>query len=274
MDLKSTAYSVADRVATISLNRPHRMNAWTGRMHAEYRYLLGKADRDRHVSVIVVTGVGRAFCAGADFQALEGHLEKGEYDPGTGSDLETPGRRDEGRFGENFTYHFALQKPVIAAINGAAAGVGLVLACYADLRFAAAGVKLTTAHGRFNMPAEYGLSWLLPRLVGLTRANDLLLSSRVFLSEEAADMGLINKVLPGERLMGHVYEYARGLIASVSPGSLARTKRQIYVDQHRDVDESVREADRLLDQMVREPNYRAGVKAFLEKTPADWDFNQ
>ena len=149
--------------------------------------------------MIVVTGAGRGFCAGADSQALSGHVDRGGYDAGTPADLANPGYGVSPEFDHDFAFHFGLTKPVIAAVNGPAAGVGLVLACYCDLRFAAAGAKLTTAHGKLNLPAEYGLSWLLPRLIGLGRANDLLLSSRVVLAEEALEMGLVNAVVDARR---------------------------------------------------------------------------
>ncbi|MDZ7826392.1 MAG: enoyl-CoA hydratase-related protein [Gammaproteobacteria bacterium] len=192
MELKSTRYDVADGIATLTLHRPERMNAWTGRMHTEYRWMVQQAEDDPAVRALIVTGSGRAFCAGADTKALEGHVSKGGYDPGTPDDLAEPGYGVRPEFDAFFAWHFGLTKPVIAAINGPAAGVGFALACYADLRFAAEGAKFTTAHGRLNLPAEYGLSWLLPKLVGLTRANDILLTSRKFLAEEAAAMGLVN----------------------------------------------------------------------------------
>ena len=258
MELKTTRYAIDDRIATITLARPKRRNSWTGRMHTEYRWLLGEADRDKGVRVVVVTGDpdGNAFCAGADLGALEGHAERGGYDAGIGEDIARPG--------------FGVGKPVIAAINGAAAGVGLVLAAFCDLRFAAAGAKFTTAHGRFNFPAEYGLSWVLPRIVGLTHANDLLLTSRIFTAEEALAMGFLNAVLPAEALMDHVRDYARTLAHSVAPGSARETKRQIYRDQHRSAAEAVSDAERLLDEMARDPDYREGVKAWMEKRRAAW----
>jgi enoyl-CoA hydratase/carnithine racemase len=270
MDLKVTRYEIEDRVATLTLNRPDRLNSWTGRMHTEYRWILDQAERDPDVRVIVVTGAGRGFCAGADTAALQGHVERGGYDPGTPAELACPGYGVRPEFDANFAFQFGMSKPLIAAINGPAAGVGLVIACYADLRFAAKGAKLTTAHGKLNLPAEYGLSWLLPRLIGLTRANELLLSSRIFLTDEAFDLGLLNALLEPEALMPHTYDYARRLADTVSPASLRETKRQIYSDLHRDVGTAVREADALLEQMMTEADYREAVSAFLEKRPPRW----
>jgi enoyl-CoA hydratase/carnithine racemase len=270
MDLKVTRYEIDDRVATLTLHRPDRLNSWTGRMHTEYRWILDQADCDPEVRVIVVTGAGRGFCAGADATALEGHAERGAYDPGTPPDIANPGYGVRAEFDADFAFQFGLTKPVIAAINGPAAGVGLVMACYADLRFAARGAKLTTAHGRLNLPAEYGLSWLLPRLIGLTRANELLLSSRIFSTDEAFELGLLNALLDPDDLLPHTYDYARRLAETVSPGSLRETKRQIYTDLHRDVGSSVRAADLLLRRMMTEPDFEEGVAAFRERRAPRW----
>ena len=272
MDLKATRYDVTDGVAVVTLARPKRRNAWTGRMHTEYRWILREADLDPAVRVIVVTGdpEGQAFCAGADLQALEGHSAKGGYDAGTPEDIAEPGYGVDPAFDASFAYHFGVGKPIIAAINGAAAGVGLVLAAFADLRFCVPGAKFTAAHGRFNFPAEFGLSWVLPRIVGLTHANDILLSSRVFTAEEAMAMGFLNRIVPAERLMDEVMAYARQIAVSVAPGSARETKRQIYRDLHRDAAGAVRAAEALLTQMSREPDYKEGVKAWMEKRPAVW----
>ena len=270
MELKVTQYEVADEIATITLNRPHRMNAWIGRTHTEYRWVLAEAEQDATVRAIVVTGAGRAFCVGADSRALEGHVAKGRYDSGTTEDIAKPGYGVRSEFDTDFAYHFGLTKPVIAAINGPAAGIGLVLACYSDLRFAAAGTKLTTAHGKLNLPAEYGLSWLLPRMIGLTRANDLLLTSRVVLAEEALAMGLVNAVVPPEELLPYTYHYVRTLITTVSPGSLRESKRQIYSDLHRDVRAAIADSVGLVERLVTEPDFAEGVSAFVEKRPPQW----
>ena len=270
MELKATAYRVEEKIATITLNRPHRHNAWTGRMHTEYRFLLDMAERDADVRAIIVTGAGDRFCVGGDSQALDEHSKSGGYDAGTPKDLVTPGDPTYAPFREDFAYHFALSKPVIAAINGAAAGVGFVLACYADIRFAVPGAKLTTAHGPLNLPAEYGLSWLLPRLIGGARATELLLSSRKFLTDEAAQMGLIHRLVGREDLVAETRAYALDLIARVSPNALAQSKRQIYLDYHRDVGSAVSEANTLLGQMVKQPDYKEAIAAFLEKRPPQW----
>lgn len=272
MELKTIRYETEHPdapagVATITLDRPHRLNAWTGRMHTEYRWALGQAEADHGVRVVVVTGAGRGFCAGADSNALERHVEGGGYDAGTPDDIARPGYGVRPEFDQDFAYHFGLTKPVIAAVNGPAAGVGFVLACYCDLRFAAEGAKFTTAHGKLHLPAEYGLSWLLPRLIGLTRANDVLLSSRTFLADEALALGLVNAVVPPDQLLAHTYGYASMLATTVSRGSLAETKRQIYTDLHRDVGSSVEDAAVLLSRMMTEPDFAEGVAALVAKRP-------
>jgi enoyl-CoA hydratase/carnithine racemase len=266
-DLKVTRYGVRDRVATITLHRPERLNSWTGRMHAEYRALLERARTDDAVRVIVVTGSGRGFCAGADTRALQGEAERGAYDPGLGPDVAMPGFGVRPEFDADFAYHFGIPKPIIAAVNGPAAGVGLVLACYCDLRFAAQGAKLTTAHGRLGLPAEFGLSWVLPRLIGVTRAADLLLSSRIVLAEEAERLGLVNRVLPADELLAFTYDYAGRLATEVAPSSLAATKFQLYRDLHRDVASSVHDAGVRLTELMGGPDFAEGVAALTQKRP-------
>jgi len=270
MDLHAVRYEVAERVATVTLDRPHRLNAWTGRMHAEYRWCLAEAEADPAVRVVVVTGAGRGFCAGADVGALERNVETGGYDDGLREPPATPGYGVRPEFDHAFAFHYGMATPVIAAVNGPAAGVGLVLACFCDLRFAAAGAKLTAAAPRLGLPAEYGLSWVLPRLVGLGNAADLLLSSRVVLAEEAATMGLVNRVLPPDELLAATYTYARALAHEVSPASLRETKRQIYGDQHGDVGSAVERSVALTDEMMGGADYAEGVRAWLDKRPPEF----
>ncbi len=270
MELKNTEYEVDAGIATIWLNRPHRMNAWTGRLHTEYRYLLAQADEDKNVQAIVVSGRGKGFCVGGDSEALQGHSKRGGYDAGTAADIANPGYGVAPEFDAAFAYHFGLSKPIVAAINGPAAGVGLALPCFADVRFAVPGVKFTTAHGKLNLPAEYGLSWMLPRIMGLGRANDILLTSRVFTSDEAYTLGFANALFSPETLMAQTYAYVRNMIETVSPNSLRQTRWQIYRDLHRDVAAAVNESEVLLNQMMTEPDYKEGVQAFIEKRKPRW----
>lgn len=270
MQLKATELEARDGIATIWLNRPHRRNAWTGRMHTEYRWCLQQADADARVHAIVVTGRGRGFCVGGDAEALVGHAEKGGYDPGTPEVMAQPGFGRAPEFDAAFAYHYGLHKPVIAAMNGAAAGVGLALACFMDLRIAAAGARFTTAHGKLNLPAEFGLSWLLPRMVGLTRAAELLLSSRVFDAEEALTLGIVNAVYPPEEVLPRTYDYVANLLQTVAPASLTQTRWQMYQDLHRSAAESVSASETLVAAMMQDPDYREGVAAFLEKRLPRW----
>jgi enoyl-CoA hydratase/carnithine racemase len=246
--------AVADGVAVVTLNRPDRLNAWTGRMEREYRDLLAAAEADPSVRVIVVTGAGRGFCAGADSAALGPMTATGVYDSGVPDDVE-----------RGFAWQLRLSKPVIAAINGPVAGVGLVLALFCDLRFAVPGAKLTTSFGRLGLPAEYGSSWLLPRLVGRSRAADLLFSSRIVLAEEALSIGLVDRVCSVDDTVA----YARGIAAEISPSSLRVMKQQLWDDLAggRGVDASIEESYSLLQRMVGEPDFKEGVRAMQERRP-------
>ena len=267
MDLKTVLYDHVGSTAVVTLSRPARHNAWTGRMHTEYCWVLQQAEDDPDVKVIVVTGdpAGEAFCVGADSQALAGHLAEGEYVSGTDDDIPTPGFGVDPTFDADFAYHFGLTKPVVDAINGAVAGVGLALACFADVRFAAADSKLTAAHGRLGLPVEFGLSWLLPRIIGLGRANDILLTSRVVMAEEALEMGLVNGVVPADDLLAHVHAWISEFLGPVARSSLAATRRQVYSDLHGDAAGSVNEARRLLDVHMAGSEFAEGVAALHER---------
>jgi len=262
-----TRYQVDERVATITLHRPERLNAWTAQMNAEYRTCLRRASDDPSVRVIVVTGEGRGFCAGAESEDLAGHAERGSYRSWDAEHLDRPGFGVRPEFDAELAYHFGVPKPIIAAVNGPAAGIGFALACYCDLRFAAAGAKLTTAHGRLGLPCAFGLAWLLPKLIGLPAALDLILSSRTITAEEALDLGLVKAVVPVDDLAGTVAEYARTLATAVSPASMAASKRQVYQAFHSSAAESVRTAEALLDPMMAGADYREGVAALREKRP-------
>jgi enoyl-CoA hydratase/carnithine racemase len=265
MEWKAVTYKVGDGVGLITLNRPHRSNAWTGRMAVEYRTAMQLAEKDGRVGVIVVTGAGRHFCVGADTRALDRFAETGEYESGVRDPLPEPGDPAHPAYGTLFGFPLAVAKPVIAAVNGAVAGVGFVLACFTDVRFAAAGAKWTPSASRLGLPAEHGISWILPRVIGYARAAEWLFSSRVVLSEEAQAMGLVHEVHPPEQVLEATLTYARRLVDEAAPSSLHTTKRQLSLDLFRPLAESAHEADRLVQEMIGSDEYRQGVRALLEK---------
>lgn len=270
MELETIRWEVTDRVGTLTLARPERHNAWTGRMHLEYRTVLSEAERDPEVRVIVITGAERddgrtAFCVGADVRALEGHVARGAYDDGLrGAEPPMPDVADP--FRADFAFQLGMATPIVAAVNGAAAGVGLAIVCFADIRFAVSGATLTSATPKLGYPAEYGLSWLLPRLVGAGRAADWLLSGRRFTTDEAGAAGLFSAVLPRADLAAHVAAYVDDLAHHTSPASIAATKAQLWGDLlHHDPASSVRTADRLLREMATGPDFREGATALAER---------
>ena len=267
MEWKTVLYQAADGVGLITLNRPERNNAWTGRMAFEYRTAMHEAAQDDRVGVIVITGAGRHFCVGADSQALDGFAQSGRYDTGINEEPPDPGDPSHPAHGTPFGFSLAVAKPVIAAVNGAAAGVGFIAACFADIRFGAAGAKWTPATSKLGLPAEYAISWILPRLIGYGRAVEWLLSSRPVLSEEAHGMGLVHAVHPGEEVLDAALAYARRLLDDVAPSSLRNIKRQTSTDLFRPLTESSEEAVRLIHEMIGGEDYRQGVAALSEKRP-------
>ena len=269
MELKATRFEVDGHVATLFLHRPHRHNAWTGRMHTEYRWILAHLEQLEDVRAVVVTGTPPAFCVGGDSDALAGHAERGSYDSGLADEPARPGGDVRPEHDAELAFQFSLRFPIIAAVNGACAGVGLAVALFADLRFGAARAKCTTAAPKLGLPAEYGMSWVLPRLVGVTRAADLLLSGRVFTPAETEPWGLWNGVADtAEGTLEMATAYAQRLATGVGPRALATTKRQIHTDLLRaDPAAAVHDAQRLLDEAMGTAEYREGVAALRDKRP-------
>jgi enoyl-CoA hydratase/carnithine racemase len=247
--------SVEDGVALLTLNRPDRLNAWTGEMERAYFGLLEECAASGDVRVIVVTGAGRGFCAGADMKDLQ-QLGEGEVAQRNGAVEEE--RRPQ-------SYPLSIPKPILAAINGPCAGIGLVQALMCDMRFAAEGAKLTTAFARRGLVAEHGIAWILPRLVGPARALDLLLSGRVVLADEAAQLGLVNRTFAPQRLLDEVLSYARDLAVNCSPASMATMKRQLYADLELPLSDALAQADRLMLASFGAPDFVEGVASFVER---------
>lgn len=241
-------------VLLLTLNRPERLNAWNLDLEERYFALLDAAEADPEVRVVVVTGAGRGFCAGADMEELS---QLGSVDPDT-----IP--RTRGRPRER---PLAFRKPLIAAVNGPVAGLGLVQALYCDLRFTTPEAKITTAFVRRGLIAEYGIAWLLPRLVGPSRALDLLVSGRVVLGAEAAAMGLVDRVLPAAELLPATLAYAADLAENCSPNSMALIKRQVLAALDSDLPTAITVADELMNESFRHPDAAEGVHSYLERRP-------
>lgn len=271
-------YEVKGRVGVITLNRPDRLNAWTAAMEKSIKQALAAAAQDDAVRVIVITGAGRGFCAGADMGLLQ------QIKPANWEDRELAQatreetfdfRNDLGpdvtpHYGGRFGYLFQIRKPIIAAINGPAAGLGLVFALYADMRFAGSDAKFTTAFAQRGLIAEHGISWLLPHLVGPAHSLDLLLSARKFTAAEAERMGLVNKVFEQETFMGAVMDYATVLAETVSPRSMAVMKAQIWKALFQGFNEALEVGDSEMQKSFGTADFKEGVAHFVEKRKANF----
>lgn len=269
-ELTAIRYEVDNKIATVWLDRPHRHNAWTGKMHTEYRSVMADLENRSDIRAVIVTGTPPAFCVGGDSQALAAHADSGSYDRGLPAEPAQPGGGD--RLDADFAWQLGFRVPIIAAVNGACAGVGLALVLFCDLRFVAADAKLTTAAPKLGLPAEYGMSWTLPRLIGATRAADLLLSGRIVTGAETAEWGLWNGVeSDGEATLAAATAYAQNLSATTGPLAVAMTKRQLADDLLRhDPAASVNDSIRLLDEAMGTAEYREGVSALREKRPPNF----
>jgi len=259
-------YDVSDPVATITLNRPERLNAWTSRMGAEVKHAVAAAEADERVVAIVVTGAGRGFCAGADLhdlQAIGAGGGPGEA-PAELSDA-SPGDPEMIDFRGTYTYLMSVRKPVIAAINGPVAGMAVPISLACDLRFASERALFTLSFSQRGLVAEWGSAWLLPRLVGPAHALDLLFSSRKVDAREAERLGLVNRVMSHDELMPFVRDYVRDLASSCSPTSLRIMKRQVYEQLAAPLGPAEKEAVSLMLESFTRPDFKEGVNAFLEK---------
>lgn len=240
-------------VLTLTLHRPDRRNGWTYPMGNRYFDLLDEADDDPTVRVIVVTGSGSSFCVGMDTASLAETVGEGL--------LRRPSK------GRRMTHALSVRKPMVAAINGACAGFGLIQALHCDVRFAAQSAIFTTAFVRRGLNAEYGASWLLPRIVGHTRASDLLLSGRRVDAEEAERIGLVNRVVPDDRLLDEALAYARDLAESCSPAAMADAKAQLRHDWLLSHDDAEDRAKILGHSPGHRVDFHEGVTSYRERRP-------
>jgi enoyl-CoA hydratase/carnithine racemase len=265
---QETLYQVTGRIATITLNRPDKLNAWTAVMEGEVRAAMEEAERDENVRVIVLTGAGRGFCAGADMSLLSTVAVKGLDEARRAQAVEpASGNREDARadFRKKYSYFPAVTKPVIAGINGPVVGLGLVIALYCDLRFASDGARFGTAFAQRGLIAEYGMAWMLPRLVGHANALDLLFTARMIDAAEALRMGLVNQVYPQESFLECVQKYAMHLAANVSPRSLRVIKRQVYDAMFQTLAESFDSSEQEMLASLQSEDFKEGVAHFIEK---------
>jgi enoyl-CoA hydratase/carnithine racemase len=267
MSYQDIAVATEDRVLTITLNRPDRLNAWTGRMGEELRHAVLAADAGDEARAIVITGAGRGFCAGADMDILEagvaGKLDRKEAEAAAAS----PRAQSDGieaNYERMFSYMLRVRQPVFAAINGPIAGIGLCMAMFCDFRYMAEGQKLTTAFAKRGLIAEHGISWMLPRLIGPTHALDLLLSARTVVTAEAAAMGLV-KALPLEGFLPKVQGIARELVTTASPRSIGVMKKQVYDALFQNLDTAWTRADEEMKRSFSSEDFREGVAHFVQK---------
>jgi enoyl-CoA hydratase/carnithine racemase len=265
----SILYEVDDPVATVTLNRPESLNAWTGTMDREVRDAVERAAADRSVVAIVITGAGRGFCAGADMSTLQSL---------SSDDAGTEGLREDGmwwtspdgEFGGRFSYLMAIDKPVIAAVNGAVAGMAYPLTLCCDLRIGTPEALFVTAFAERGLIAEWGLSWLLPRLVGPAVALDLLFTSRRVGGEEAHRIGLLSHLVEPDDLLPSCRRYVEHLASTTSPASMAVMKRQVYEQLHAGLGAAERDSQRLMLESFGRSDFAEGVRAFTEKRPPEF----
>ncbi|HIA47902.1 MAG TPA: enoyl-CoA hydratase [Candidatus Hydrogenedentes bacterium] len=268
MSEKEVLYENSDGIATVTLNRPAQLNAWTAQMNIDYCGAMAEAEEDGDVRVVILTGAGdRGFCAGADMSLLSG-LAGGE---GGGTSVEGELREvqldDDTRadFRQQFSWPMGMKKPVICAVNGAAVGLGIVHTLYCDVRFASETAKFSTTFAQRGLIAEYGLAWLLPRIIGRNHAMDMLLTARIVKAAEAKSMGLVSEVYAPGELMDRVREYAGYMVEHCSPRSMAIIKKMTYNAQFESLEESCQIALSEMADSIAGPDFMEGVSSFLEK---------
>jgi enoyl-CoA hydratase/carnithine racemase len=267
-------YEVSDPVAVITLNRPEALNAITGRMQAELKHALATAEQDAAVVGIVLTGAGRGFCAGADIGGLQA-TASGEAEGQQREDLSQfsarPGNPDMGEdFAVTFSYIPTIRKPLIAAINGACAGLGFVFACLCDMRFVEKQAKFTSAFVNRGLIAEHGSSWILPRIIGLSNALDLLWSGRKFDGVEAERLGLANRLCEQGTARQQAINYIKDLAATASPNSIKIIKAQLYRHLNMTFGPAMQESNQLMAQSLGGDDFKEGVSSFVERRPPEF----
>ncbi len=259
-------YQVDGPVATISFNRPARLNALTRTTLREMQAAIAQAENDPAVVGIVLTGVGRSFCSGMDLDVINAvTTDDIEESPLAGM---AAGDVSMGRDFENgLASMLRIRKPIIAAVNGPCAGYGMSIALFCDLRFVADSVKFTTAFSKLGLVAEHGQSWILPRIVGPSKALDLFWSSKKLSAQEAEKIGMVDRVVGVDQVVIEAQNYVRDLAAHNSPFSLKQMKRQVYRHLNMSLGEAMAETNELMIESLKRADVAEGVAAFSEQRP-------
>ncbi len=266
-------YEVDGPSAVITLNRPEALNALTNNMMEELKHALGEAEKDESVVGIILTGEGRGFCSGMDMNALDSQASGGDL--GGGQELRKldadPGDKSMGEnFQIAFTYIMSIRKPIIVAVNGACAGLGMSIALLCDMRFASDNAKFVTAFSQRGLVAEHGQSWILPRIIGPARALDLLWSSRRIMAEEAKEIGLVDRIFPHDELLAETKAYIQHLADTCAPVSMMLMKQQVYKHLNVSLADAMRESNKLMAASLERPDFKEGVASYLEKRSPDF----
>jgi enoyl-CoA hydratase/carnithine racemase len=265
MNFDEIIYEKKDRVATVTMNRPEKMNAWTPKMGAEMRTAMLDAERDPEIGAIIVTGAGRAYCAGADMGSLS-NIASGNAAPRTAAAEPDPWlSQQRADYRNTYSWPLALNTPVIGAINGACVGLGFTTCLYQDIRIASENARLGLIFVQRGLAIEHGSSWMLPRIVGLAKAVELAITGRLVDANEALEMGLVNRVVPQDKLMPTAREIASDIANKCSPLGVAQAKKMIYQHLFTDLATGVRDDDASMEMMTRSADFKEGVKAFMEK---------
>ena len=264
MEYREILYHIDDKVAVITLNRPDKLNAWTARMADEIQDATVTASEDDNVHVIVLTGAGRGFSAGADMSLLQGLSGDARKTPKEDKP-KLPPQDVRPDFKQKYSYFPAIPKPIIAAINGPVAGISLVLTLLCDLRIAAASAKFTGAFVKRGLITEYGGAWLLPRVAGMANAMDVWLTGRVFDGTEAKELGVVNRVLPDEGFLEGAMEIAHELANNNSPRSMRIIKNQVWESLFQDLGGALDLAEVEMKASIASEDFKEGVAHFLQK---------
>lgn len=258
-------YLVEEPVATIRMNRPDNLNAMTIHMLAELRHAFAQAEADERVVGIILTGAGRGFCAGMDMSALDQISDSGRFSIDSEGLAAEPGDANMGEdFSAGFTWILSIRKPIIAAINGPCAGLGFCFALLCDMRFVAAEAKFSSAFSQRGLVAEHAASWILPRLIGSSRALDILWSARKFDGVEAERLGLADRLGTAMSVVDEAKGYIETLATTTSPTSLMVIKAQVYRHLMTSLGPAMLETERLMDESLHRDDFREGVRSFIE----------